>query len=78
MDDAKRTERQDTEVDADLIDAVREIARQQGRDVGSLVDEALTEFVRNKRQTAQGRPSIKAAHKEVLEQYHDVFKKLAE
>lgn len=45
MDDVKRTERLDTEVDAELIGAVREIARQQGRDVGSLVDEALTDLV---------------------------------
>jgi predicted transcriptional regulator len=45
MDDVKRTERLDVEVDAELIGAVREIARQQGRDVGSLIEEALTDLV---------------------------------
>jgi hypothetical protein len=44
MDDAKRTECLEAEVDADLIDAVRELARVEGRDVGSVVGEALTEL----------------------------------
>lgn len=77
MDDAKRTERLEAEVDADLIGAVREIAREQGRDVGSVVDEALADLV-VKTRAGKPRPEVMALHEEAIARYHDVFKKLAE
>lgn len=78
MDDVKHTERLEADIDADLIGAVREIARQQGRDVSAVVDEALSEFVQKKSQDDASRPDVMAAHEEIVERYHDVFKKLAE
>lgn len=64
MDDVKRTERLDTEVDAELIGAVREIARQQGRDVGSLIEEALTDLVA-KMANPTVRPDVMAIYRDI-------------
>jgi hypothetical protein len=77
MDDVKRTERLDTEVDAELIGAVREIARQQGRDVGSLVDEALTDLVA-KTGGPDLRPDVMEIYQKSKLRYDKLYKKLAE
>jgi len=47
-----------TQVDADLLDAVRGLAREEGRQVQSLIDEALADLV-EKRRSAKPRQNAK-------------------
>lgn len=75
--DAKRTVKFESELDADLLDAVRALARQQGRQVASLVDEALAEFIARKRAELP-REDVMALHEESIKKYENVYKKLAE
>jgi hypothetical protein len=78
MDDAKRTERVVTDVDADVLDAVRDIARRQGRDVGAVVDEALTDLVHKVEPPSQVRPDVMDIYQTSKVKFDKLYKKLAE
>ena len=78
MDDVKHTERLEADIDADLIGAVRELARQQGRDVSAVVDEALSEFVQKKTQDTADRPDVMGIYQKSKMRYDKLYKKLAE
>lgn len=66
-----------TQVDADLLEAVRGIAKEEGRQVQSLVDEALADLV-EKRRHARPRAHVMAAYHASIEPYRKLYKKLAE
>ena len=66
-----------TQVDAELLDAVKGIAREEGRQVQSLIDEALADLV-EKRRLARPRRHVMGAYRSSLETYGKVYKKLAE
>lgn len=66
-----------TQVDPDLIDAVRDIAREEGRQVQSLIDEALADLV-EKRRLGKPRKHVMAAYRGSVERYGKLYKKLAE
>jgi len=66
-----------TQVDAELLDAVRGIAEQEGRQVQSLIDEALADLV-EKRRLAKPRRHVMAAYRSSVERYPKLYKKLAE
>ena len=66
-----------TQVDTDLLEAVRGLAKLEGRQVQSLVDEALLDLV-EKRRTGRPRKFVMAAYKESVERYGKLYKKLAE
>jgi hypothetical protein len=66
-----------TQVDAELIEAVRELARDEGRQVQALVGEALTDLI-EKRRLGQPRKHVMAAYRSSLGLYDKLYKKLAE
>ncbi len=66
-----------TQVDPDLLEAVKGIAKDEGRQVQSLVDEALSDLV-EKRRLSRPRRHVLAAYRGSLETYGKLYKKLAE
>jgi hypothetical protein len=65
-----------TQVDADLLDALRGLAKEEGRQVQSLIDEALADLI-EKRRLAIPRQRVMAAYRASLGQYAKLYKKLA-
>jgi hypothetical protein len=66
-----------TLVDAELLSAVRALAREEGRQIEALVDEALADLV-EKRRLGRPRPHVMAAYLASHEKYAELYKKLAE
>jgi hypothetical protein len=66
-----------TQVDTDILKAVRAIAQEEGRQIQALVDEALSDLV-EKRRKAQPRPHVMAAYQASHEKFGSLYKKLAE
>lgn len=66
-----------TQVDPGLIDAVREIAKVEGRQVQALIDEALTDLV-EKRRLGKPRQHVMAAYKASHDRFSNLYKKLAQ
>jgi Flp pilus assembly protein TadB len=66
-----------TQVDADLLAAVRSLAAKEGRQLQALIDEALSDLI-EKRQQTRPRTKVMAAYLESVEVYDDLYKKLAE
>lgn len=66
-----------TQVDSDLLSAVRALAKTEGREVQSLVDEALADLV-EKRHQDHPRPHVMAAYGASHARYASLYKKLAE
>ena len=66
-----------TQVDADILAAVRKVAREEGRQLQALVDEALGDLL-EKHKHAKPRPHVMAAYLGSRERYHELYKKLAE
>lgn len=66
-----------TQVDAELLDAVRGIAKEEGRQVQTLVDEAFADLI-EKRRLGKPRKHVMAAYQASLSRYGKLYKKLAE
>jgi hypothetical protein len=66
-----------TQVDADLIAAVRRIAREEGRQVQALIDEALADLV-EKRRMGKPRKHVMAAYQASHARFGTLYQKLAE
>jgi hypothetical protein len=66
-----------TVVDPDKIATVRAIAKDEGRQLCALVDEAFADLI-EKRKQAKPRRHVMAAHAESIKQFSPVYKKLAE
>lgn len=66
-----------TQVDPELIEAVRGIAKEEGRQVQALIDEALADLV-EKRRLGKPRKHVTAAYKASMGRYGKLYKKLAE
>ena len=66
-----------TQVDADLIEAVRSLAREEGRQVQALVHEALADLV-EKRRLSKPRRHVMAAYHASHARFGRLYKKLAE
>lgn len=66
-----------TQVDAELLAAVRGLAQSEGRQIQALVDEALTDLIEKRRQ-AIPRAHVMAAYRDSLGPYGSLYKKLAE
>lgn len=72
-----RREKFATQVDAEILTAVRALAQKEGRQLQALVDEALADLIEKRRQ-ARPRPHVMAAYLGSHERYASVYKKLAE
>jgi Antitoxin-like ribbon-helix-helix len=66
-----------TQVDSDILEAVRRLAREEGRQLQALVDEALSDLV-EKRRKARPRPHVMGAYHASHEKFGSLYKKLAE
>ena len=74
---AQSREKFATQVDADILSAIRQLAQQEGRQLQALVEEALADLV-EKRKNRRPRASVMAAYLASHEKYAPLYKKLAE
>lgn len=65
-----------TQVNAQLLSALREIAHSEGRQIQALVDEALADLL-EKRKRAAPRPHVMAAYQASHEKFASLYQKLA-
>lgn len=66
-----------TQVDPKVLEPVRDLARQEGRQLQALVDEALADLIEKRRQ-ARPRPSVMALYQASHENFAPLYRKLAE
>jgi predicted transcriptional regulator len=66
-----------TQVNSEVLAAVRELAEKEGRQIQALVEEALADLV-ERRRNARPRPHVMAAYLASHEKYGSLYKKLAE
>jgi len=66
-----------TQVDSEILSAVRTLAEKEGRQLQALMDEALADLI-EKRKNAKPRPHVMGAFRGSLDRYRSLYKKLAE
>jgi hypothetical protein len=66
-----------TQVDADILSAVRGLAQSEGRQIQALIDEALADLLEKRR---QGRPraNVMSVYQASHDPYAKLYQKLAE
>lgn len=74
---AKAREKFATQVESDILDAVRRLAQDEGRQIQALVEEALADLI-EKRKFGRPRPNVMAAYQASHGTYSGLYKKLAE
>jgi len=65
-----------TQADPEVLAALRQIAGQEGRQLQALVDEALRDYIEQKRGNAPRRRVMQALH-DSMEQYDALYRELA-
>ncbi|MBB4210792.1 hypothetical protein CCR85_01385 [Rhodothalassium salexigens] len=65
-----------TQLDSDTLQDLRALAKTEGRQIQSLVQEALSEYLTAKRE-GRARPHVLRAYEGSLERYGSVYEKLA-
>ena len=66
-----------TQVNSEILAAVRTLAEKEGRQLQALMDEALADLI-EKHKNAKARPHVMAAYLASHEKYGPLYKKLAE
>ena len=66
-----------TQVNSEILTAVRRLAQSEGRQLQALVDEALADLI-EKHKNAKPRPHVMGAYLASHEKYGPLYKKLAE
>lgn len=66
-----------TQVNSEVLSAVRQLAEKEGRQIQTLVDEALADLI-EKRKKATPRAHVMGAYLASHEKYASLYKKLAE
>lgn len=66
-----------TQVNAEILSAVRDLAQNEGRQLQALVDEALADLI-EKRKQGRPRSHVLAAYQASHEKFGPLYKKLAE
>jgi hypothetical protein len=66
-----------TQVDSKMLDKVRSLAQQEGRQIQALVEEALSDLI-EKRRNSRPRPHVMGSYLASHERYGSLYKKLAE
>lgn len=72
-----RREKFATQVDPNILQAVRELAQTEGRQLQTLVDDALADLLEKRKQN-RPRPSVMAAYQSSHETFAPLYRKLAE
>lgn len=76
---ARQREKFATQVDVELLASVREFARAEGRQIQSVVEDALREHLASRRSGApRGRSHVMDAYLESTHRYDGLYRKLAE
>lgn len=65
-----------TQMDAELLRQLREYAKSEGRQIQSVLEEAVTKLLKD-RKGYQMRPDVMAAYQESLNRYSDLYEALA-
>lgn len=65
-----------TQVNSEILSAVRTLAQQEGRQLQALVDEALADLI-EKRKNGRPRSQVMAKYMASHEKYSELYKKLA-
>ena len=65
-----------TQMDADLLRQLREYAKSEGRQIQSVLEEAVQKLLKD-RQGYQMRPDVMSAYQESLDRYSDLYEALA-
>lgn len=65
-----------SQVDADVIGKLRDIAKAEGRHLQALIDEALRDLI-DKKSRERPRPEIMAAHRASVAELREVYQHLA-
>ena len=65
-----------TQMDAELLRQLREYAKSEGRQIQSVLEEAVQKLLKE-RQGYQMRPDVMSAYQESLDRYSDLYKALA-
>lgn len=73
---ARNREKFATQVDRDVLVAIRKIAKDEGRQLQSVVEEALKEHVEQKAKS-RPRPEVMTAYRSSLDRYGALYEKLA-
>jgi hypothetical protein len=66
-----------TQVDSEILAAIRTIAQNEGRQIQALVDEALADLI-EKRKNSRPRAHVMDAYLASHQRYGELYKKLAE
>ena len=66
-----------TQVDPEKLEKLRQIAKEDGRQLRSILDEALETYLK-RRAPQTMRPELRAAYEDVVGRYSKTLKKLAE
>jgi hypothetical protein len=66
-----------TQVNSEILSAVRTLAQSEGRQIQALVDEALADLI-EKRKQEKPRAHVMAAYQASLEKFAPLYNKLAE
>ena len=66
-----------TQVNSEILSAIRALAQMEGRQLQALVDEAFADLI-EKRRNAKPRPHVMGAYLASHEKYAALYKKLAE
>ena len=66
-----------TQVNSEILHSVRHIAKNEGRQLQALIDEALADLIEKKKQS-RPRAHIMAAYQASHEKFAPLYKKLAE
>lgn len=66
-----------TQMDSRLLKDLRDYAKAEGRQIQSVLEEAVEAFLKEKRGYVM-RPDVRAAYEESLEQFDDLYKRLAQ
>lgn len=70
-------EKIETQVNAEILAAVRGLAKSEGRQFQALIDEALADLLEKRRQS-EPRANVMAAYRASHERFGPLYKKLAE
>lgn len=74
---AQMREKFATQVNSEVLSTVRQMAQAEGRQLQSLIDEALIDLI-EKRKADKPRAHVMAAYQGSLEKFGSLYKKLAE
>jgi hypothetical protein len=74
---SQRRKKFSTQVNSEILSAIRTLAETEGRQLGALVDEAFADLIEKRRNT-KTRPHVISAYIASLEKYGVLYTKLAE